>query len=79
MWPVVEKLRKDGYIVFYIDTENYPGVFEKFKLRVWPTTIVMEGGKPKVRFDGVTTAEQIAKHLKTRKEQGLQVTKKDTK
>lgn len=71
MWPVIKKLREDGYIVFYVETDKHPGVLERLGIQVWPTTIVMENKRPKVRFRGVTTAEKIAEHLTTRKEQGL--------
>jgi hypothetical protein len=71
MWSKVKKLRKDGYIVFYVDTDKYPGIFKDMKLRVWPTTLVFEDHKEKARFEGVTSAEKIAKPLKTRDEQGL--------
>ncbi|KKK52383.1 hypothetical protein LCGC14_3105480, partial [marine sediment metagenome] len=71
MYPVVEQLRKDGYIVFYIETPDYPGIFEQFELTAWPTTVIMNDGKPQMRFVGVTTSKNIARHLKTRKQQGL--------
>lgn len=71
MWPVIQQLREDGYIVFYAETDKHPGVLERLGIQVWPTTIVMENKRPKVRFRGVTTAEKIAAHLKTQKEQGL--------
>lgn len=71
MWPVIEKLREDGYIVFYVETDNHPGILERLGIQVWPTIVVMDNKRPKVRFRGVTTAEKIAAHLKTRKQQGL--------
>ena len=71
MYPVVKKLRKDGYIVFYIETPDYPGIFEQFELTAWPTTVIMNDGKPRMRFVGVTTSKKIARHLKTREQQGL--------
>ncbi len=71
MWPVVAKLRKDGYLVFYVDTGKYPGLLVYFDIKVWPTTIVMEGGKQKAKFTGVTMAPNIMKYLKTRKQQGI--------
>lgn len=70
MYPVVRQLRKAGYFVLYIDTDQYPQVTQQFKLTSWPTTVVMDQGKEKVRFTGVTTVEKIKKLLtKTRKEQ----------
>lgn len=71
MWPVIKELREDGYIVFYVETDKHPGILERLGIQVWPTTIVMKNKQPKVRFRGVTTAEKIAAHLKTRKQQGL--------
>jgi hypothetical protein len=71
MYPVINELRSSGYIVFYVDTDDFPGVFAQFKFSKWPTTIVMENKKPVIRFHGVTTAKKIAKHMKTRDEQGL--------
>lgn len=71
MYPVVAQLRKDGYIVLYIETPDYPGIFEQFELTAWPTTVIMNNGKPQMRFVGVTTSKKIARHLKTREQQGL--------
>lgn len=71
MWPVIKELREDGYIVFYVETDNHPGILERLGIQVWPTTFVMENKRPKIRFRGVTTAEKIAEHLKTRKQQRL--------
>lgn len=71
MWPVIKELREAGYIVFYVETDKHPGVLERLGIQVWPTTLVMENQRPKVRFRGVTTTEKIATHLKTRKQQGL--------
>lgn len=64
MWPVIDKLRKDGHTIFYVDTEKYPGVVQQFNLHVWPTTIVMENRQRRARFNGVATGEEIAHHLK---------------
>jgi len=70
MYPVVRQLRKSGYFVLYLDAEEYPQVVKQFKLTSWPTTVVMDHGKEKARFIGVTTVEKIKKLLtKTRKEQ----------
>ncbi len=71
MWSKVKELRKAGYIIYYIDTDKYPGIFNDMKLRVWPTTLVFEDHKEKARFEGVTSADEISKTLKTRDEQGL--------
>jgi len=71
MYPVVDKLRADGYIVFYVEASTYPQVWEQFKLRAVPTTVIMDGGKSKAKFVGVTSANKIAKHLKTQEQQGL--------
>jgi thiol-disulfide isomerase/thioredoxin len=71
MWPVIEKLRKRGYIVYYIETNKHPGVVKQFDLKVAPTTIVFDEAKQVARFNGVATAVNISKHMKTRAEQGL--------
>lgn len=72
MKPVMKELKRRGYIVFYIDTDQHPVVVERFQIRRWPTTVIMHKGKPTRKFSGVTTASKIAKHLKTYKEQGLE-------
>ncbi len=71
MYPVVDKLRADGYIVFYVDAGTYPKVWEQFKLRAVPTTIIMDGSIPMTKFVGITSANKIARHLKTQEQQGL--------
>ncbi|MHA2135969.1 MAG: thioredoxin family protein [Candidatus Thorarchaeota archaeon] len=71
MWPVIEKLRKRGYIVYYIETNKHPGVVKQFDLKVAPTTIVFDKDKQVARFNGVVTAANISKHMKTQAEQGL--------
>jgi hypothetical protein len=71
MWPVIEKLRKRGYIIYYIETNKHPGVVKQFDLKVAPTTIVFDEAKQVARFNGVSTAANISKHMKTRAEQGL--------
>jgi thiol-disulfide isomerase/thioredoxin len=71
MVPVIAALRKQGYTVFYIEHESHPTMVKKFKLRLWPTIIVMNDKKVVKRFEGVTQAREISKHMKTRKEQGL--------
>ena len=75
MYAEIEQLRKDGYIVFYVDVEQSPEVLEQFNIRFTPTIIVMDAGKPTIRFIGFARAAKIAKHLKTRKQQGLKTTK----
>lgn len=77
MWPVIEQLRKEGYLVFYLEVEVHPEIVKQFGLRLYPTTIVFDKGKRIARFNGVTSAEAIKKYAKTRKDQGL-LTKKDT-
>lgn len=69
MWPVVNKLRKQGYIVYYITTGKHLGAVEQFDLHVWPTTLVIENGKVKARFNGVTSTRAISRYLKTHKQQ----------
>jgi len=75
MYAEIAQLRKDGYIVFYVDIEQAPEVLEQFNIRFTPTTIVMDAGKPTILFVGFTKAAKIAKHLKTREQQGLKTTK----
>lgn len=75
MWPVVDQLRKDGYIIFYVDLDKHAECYSQFEIRKKPTTIVFDNKKPTIRFDGYASADDIAKHLKTRKEQGLKTSK----
>lgn len=76
MWPIVKRLRKQGYIVYYIDTGKHRGIVDKFDLHVWPTTFVIENGKVKARFNGLTSVREISRYLKTREQQGIKPKKK---
>jgi len=76
MWPVVNELRKRGYIVFYITTGDHRGVIKQFDLQVWPTTLVIDNGKEIARFNGLTDTNVITRFLKTRKQQGIKPKKK---
>lgn len=71
MWPIVERLRESGYIVFYLNTEDYPEVYKQFNLKMWPTIIVMNRGELVHRFNGFTNLKKITPYLKTLEEQGL--------
>ena len=71
MKPIIKELKRRDYIVFYIDTDEFPSVIERFELRKWPTTIVMDKKKPVIKFSGLTSYRQLSEHLKTRKQQGL--------
>lgn len=74
MYPVVESLREQGYFIVYVDTDDYPEVTKHFKIRLWPTTVVMDKGKEQARFTGVTNEKKIKKFLvKKRKEQEQEV------
>lgn len=70
MYPVIEQLRREGYFVVYINTDKHPKFTHNMKVGVWPTTLVMDGGKELVRIEGVTESNEIKKFLtKTQKEQ----------
>lgn len=64
MWDDIKELRKDGYTVFYVVIEDHPEVKHQFNVRRVPTTIVMDNGAVKARFNGVTTAAKLKSHLK---------------
>lgn len=71
MWGVVTELRSRDYIVFYLDVEKHP-VVNQFNLKKTPTTLVVENKDVIARFNGVTSADAIVKHLKTRTQQGAE-------
>lgn len=71
MWKIIPRMRKKGYIVFYVDIKEFPHVVKQFKMKVTPTILVYDKEHMITRFNGVTTQEKITKFLKTRTEQGI--------
>jgi thioredoxin 1 len=69
LYPTIEKLRKDGYIVYVLDADKYVEAKEEFEVKSLPTLVVMNDGKEVKRFVGVTGGDTLRENLKTRVEQ----------
>lgn len=69
MYPRIEKLRKEGYIVYAFDDQKFPNAISKFEVENFPTLVVMENGQEIKRFVGVTDPDTIKEVAKTKDEQ----------
>ncbi len=63
MYPKIEKLRKDGYLVYVYDIDEYPDLKEQFKLASVPTFVVMDKRKETKRFVGLTDVADITRFV----------------
>jgi len=70
MWEVINDLRKQGYILYYIDVSKYLTVIKQFTLTVDPVTMVMNDGEIIVEWQGAVSKQVLSKHMQTRTEQG---------
>lgn len=69
MYPVIDKLRKDGYLVFYYDIDKYPDLDARFDVTSYPTFIVYDKGKEQSRAVGIVPETWFTERLKKRSEQ----------
>lgn len=69
MYPRIEQLRKDGYIVYVIDADKFKDAAADFKVDSLPTSIVMDKGQEVERFIGVVELEKITEICKTKDDQ----------
>lgn len=63
MYPRIEQLRKDGYLVYVYDIDEYPELKEQYKLSSVPVTVIIGHRQESKRFEGITEAADITKHL----------------
>lgn len=63
MYPKIEQLRKDGYLVYVFDIDDYPDLKEQFKLESVPTFVVMDKRKEVKRFVGLTDEAELTECL----------------
>lgn len=71
MYPIMEELRKEGYIVYVFDItkkdfENFPALYN---VHAFPTFIIFENGAEVTRKIGRTEKEWFTERLKTKAEQ----------
>lgn len=71
MYPVIEKLRKSGYIVYLLDIDDYPKTASFNSIKSVPQLLIFNKQKETIRFSGIQKIETLKKHLRTRKEQTL--------
>lgn len=69
MYPVIESLNKQGYIVYTIVYEDDEKAVDTIGVKMFPTLIVYDGGKESVRLTGVQTESTLKLLLKKRAEQ----------
>ncbi|XP_023523250.1 uncharacterized protein LOC111787499 [Cucurbita pepo subsp. pepo] len=66
MVPILEKVSaklSDTVQVVKIDTEKYPVIADKYKIEALPTFILFKDGKPRDRFEGAMTADDLIKRI----------------
>jgi thioredoxin 1 len=69
MYPVIDRLRSQGYIIYMFDVDQFPEAAKKFNAVSVPTMVVMDKGKEVTRFIGVTSEDELKAQIRTRKEQ----------
>lgn len=69
MKKTLAKLEEEGYIVYYIDTDENQEAAEEFNITKLPTTVIMDKGQEVTRFEGVVPAKSVTKDVKKRDEQ----------
>jgi len=64
MYPVVEKLQEEGYVVYILDYDENRDFGRTMGVRSLPTFIIWEAKKEVTRHIGLVSAEEIKKSLK---------------
>lgn len=72
MYPIIDQLRKVGYIVYVVDADKHPEAVKKHRVKNLPTFIVMNQGKEASRIVGLCLKLKLKRQLKTRKDQEVQ-------
>ena len=73
MYPVVEKLQKEGYIVYILEYEENRALGQAAGVRSLPTFIIWEAQKEVARHVGLISAEELKKILKKNKQSGYDI------
>jgi len=70
-YPLMKKLRKEGYIIYIFDTtkSDFRDYAALYKVRAYPTFIVYDNKKEVKRSVGMTSEKWFKENLKTLKEQ----------
>ena len=71
MYPIMEELKKEGYIVYIFDVTKaeYRGYAKSYKVNFFPTFIIFDRGKIVNRTIGTTNKTWFQTNLKTKLEQ----------
>ena len=71
MYPTINKLREEGYIVYVFDVDESPETAKRAEAleSPIPLTIIYEDGKEVDRIRGIVQEEDLRAKLKTREEQ----------
>jgi thioredoxin 1 len=69
MKKVLDQLGAEGYIVYFVDTDEEKDKKELFKITTLPTVVVMDNGKEVRRLVGISAAEAVTEGLKKRSQQ----------
>jgi len=69
MKRTLAKLEEQGYIVYYVDTDENPESAETYNVTKLPTTIIMDKGEEVTRFEGAVPAASVTEGVKKRDEQ----------
>lgn len=64
MYPIVKKLKAEGYNVYIMDYDENREVAKELGIDRLPTTLIFRDGAVVARHVGVTSAETIKKDLK---------------
>lgn len=65
--PMLDELKKEGYLVYKVDTGRYRSEARAHKILFLPTFIIMDKGKEVTRQVGRTKKEVLIKDLKKKR------------
>jgi thioredoxin 1 len=69
MYPNMEKLESQGYIVYLVDVDEHPDVVKDHKVKRMPTILIFDQGKEVKRYVGTQSFNELKSQLKTRDQQ----------
>ena len=73
MYPIVEKLQEEGYVVYILDYDENRDFGRTLEVRSLPTFIIWEAQKEVARHVGLISAEELKKILKKNKQSGYDI------
>lgn len=69
MYSTINKLRDEGKIVYVLDVDDFPESAKLANAHTIPMIIIMDEGKEKKRFVGITSKDNLDKVLKPKQKQ----------